>query len=92
MIVSGLSKLGTKGVSELEPVQNYQTGPVRPVQILDRSGPAGDRPVHKAFETGKNRQQLIGSLGRLLTVKERGLKKTSFRDHCSSFVNLQDEI
>jgi hypothetical protein len=35
----------TLDVSELEPVQNFQTGPVRPVQLLDRSGPAGDRPV-----------------------------------------------
>jgi hypothetical protein len=32
-------------IPELEPVQNFQTGPVRPVQLLHRSGPAGDRPV-----------------------------------------------
>ena len=38
-----------KTVSELEPVENFLTGPVRPVQILDRSGPAGDRPVEKSF-------------------------------------------
>jgi hypothetical protein len=42
-------------VSELEPVQNYQTGP------------ADDRLVQKMFQTNKNRQKLAG-ISRPFTV------------------------
>ncbi len=38
--------------AEMEPIQNFKTGLVRPVRTVDRSGPV--RPVHKTFQTGKN--------------------------------------
>jgi hypothetical protein len=46
MIKSAKRFTRDKGTSELEPVQNFQTGPVRPVTGRSK----------KTFQTGKNRQ------------------------------------
>jgi hypothetical protein len=40
--------------SELEPDSFFMTGPVRPVQKVDRSCPASNRPVYFGSQTGKN--------------------------------------
>ena len=44
-------------------------------QIPDRSGPAGDRPVEKTLQTGKNRQKLTSLLGYSLPVKKKDPNK-----------------
>jgi hypothetical protein len=38
---------------ELEPVEKWSTGPVRPVEKFYRSGPAGFRPVGITCPTGE---------------------------------------
>jgi hypothetical protein len=52
--------------SELEPVEKWSTGPVRPVGKFYRSGPVGNRPVGIICPTGeipakpvKNRPKMV---------------------------------
>jgi hypothetical protein len=54
------------------------TSPVRPVQLLDRSDPAGFYRSKTTFQTGKNRQKITDMLGRLRLVKTRDIKKHPF--------------
>jgi uncharacterized phage infection (PIP) family protein YhgE len=64
--------------AELEPVQNFSTGPIHPVQLLDRSDPADERPVQKPLQIGKSRQRVTNILGCLGSSKKRTSRKHPF--------------
>ncbi len=64
------------------------TGP----ELSDRSGPAGDRPFQKMFQTGKNRRK-PAKTGRYFQAIYRWLKKvapknTRLRIFCRVFVSI----
>jgi hypothetical protein len=55
-------------------IRPVRPGPARPYFSPVRSGPVGERPIQKMFQTGKNRPVFSGHLP---LVKESGSKKHS---------------